>query len=447
MAEEHEYVMDEEEEKMMQRVGDDLRSLWDERDVPLSIQARLAKARFFTMGKFANLEDSRAAVRAAAVAPLPDGLGLAAGGIAGKAMVSSLIDAWESAVQFVAVRREVEAEARATRTTAPLVKNDHLRMRKAFAQTHLPLEDKHVPASGYVEKKFEDITEGSYRAETLKEVTSWGDDIGLSFDRIGTDPRSGTLTLKKGVKTGELPSSPEQLRDKVKIMMVAFIYAKARFPNRRWLRTVTPSVFEQHVTFVLSEQVMGLDSKNERGEVISSPPWALVISFEFQLRKRALEMISMEKEEDFASAMQAAREDSVLFQRFFTTPLQLRPSTRSAPRSSSNRQNRDRSRSRQRQGAKSGGKGGKKNKRSQGSGKGYGKGGKGGKSGKSAPKAYGGYSEPKGKPRTADGRNICYAFNNPNEQCAEKTCSRAHCCWWCEENHAGHSCPSKGTIK
>ena len=441
--------MDEEEEKMMQRVGDDLRSLWDERDVPLSIQARLAKVGFFTMGKFANLEDSRAAVRAAAVAPLPNGLGLDAGGIAGKAKVSSLIDAWESAVQFVAVRREVEAEARATRTIAPLVKNDHLRMRKAFAQTHLPLEDKHVPASGYAEKKFEDITEGSYRAESLKEVTSWGDDIGLTdLDRIGTDPRSGNLTLKKAVKTGELPSSPEQLRDKVKIMMVAFLYAKARFPNRRWLRTVTPSIFEQHVTFVLSDQVMGLDSKNERGEVIASPPWALVIAFEFQLRKRALELISMEKEEDFASAMQAARDDPVLFQRFFTTPLQLR-TTGSASRGGegSNRQNRARSRSRQRQGAKSGGKGGKKNKRSQGSGKGYGKGRKGGKS---APKAYGGYSyhtEPKGKPKTADGRNICYAFNNPNEQCAQKTCSRAHCCWWCEENHAGHSCSSKGTIK
>ena len=67
----------------------------------------------------------------------------------------------------------------------------------------------------------------------------------------------------------------------------------------------------------------------------------------------------------------------------------------------------------------------------------YGKGGAGGGKKGSQPAALGNYRR---KWVTAAGRPICFAYNNMHERCWGQ-CGREHVCWWCEEKHAGHTCP------
>ena len=66
--------------------------------------------------------------------------------------------------------------------------------------------------------------------------------------------------------------------------------------------------------------------------------------------------------------------------------------------------------------------------------KGKGKGAKGGKD--TRPPL------PKGiKPKTADGRMVCFAHNK-GEKCMELPCQMLHVCWWCHNDHViGQPCP------
>ena len=82
------------------RVSTDLLSLWDEKAVPEEVQQRLIDANFFTIAKFATLDDDRAGVRRCGTQEL----GIPGEGLAGRSAVGSLIDAWERAKKYVEVR-------------------------------------------------------------------------------------------------------------------------------------------------------------------------------------------------------------------------------------------------------------------------------------------------------------------------------------------------------
>ena len=63
---------------------------------------------------------------------------------------------------------------------------------------------------------------------------------------------------------------------------------------------------------------------------------------------------------------------------------------------------------------------------------------KGGKKG--AGKGKKGQGLPRGsQPRTADGKNVCFAFNK-NEVCAQTPCNFSQCCWFCGGDHPGNKC-------
>ena len=63
---------------------------------------------------------------------------------------------------------------------------------------------------------------------------------------------------------------------------------------------------------------------------------------------------------------------------------------------------------------------------------------KGGKKGAGKDKKGGGL--PKGaSAKTADGKNICFAYNNC-EVCAQTPCHFAHCCWFCGGDYQGNKC-------
>ena len=63
---------------------------------------------------------------------------------------------------------------------------------------------------------------------------------------------------------------------------------------------------------------------------------------------------------------------------------------------------------------------------------------KGGKKG--AGKGKKGQGLPRGvQPRTADGKNVCFAFNK-NEVCARTLCNFSHSCWFCGGDHPDNKC-------
>ena len=429
----------------MAEAAGDLLALWGQSGVPLSTQKLLTEAGFSTLAKFAQLEGSRDEVRETAFRDL----GFAGEGLRGKAKVAAIIDAWEEAVQISKVRREEAAVAKQTRQPVMLVRNEHIVMRLSFETEYYKLEDKFVPASTYVEKKFQGITEGDYRAETLQEVFAYSDEQESGdMDHIMYDPKGGLRLRRATPKDVKLPRDSEELRTRIRLMMVADLYAKRRFPNRAWLQDLVPGVYDRHVDYMLGEDVALLVATNAEGKEIARPTWSLVLSYEFQVRKKAYKFISTMEMPSLGAAFEAARKDHTIRERHFLTPMQLgdktspsaAPYSNASPRRATRKETRNRSRSRQRGGMGKFGNKGMNIPRGS-------RAGQGGKGKKPKNKGAGKGKFPKlpqgldGLPRkhaTSAGEAICFAFNQPSESCTG--CDRAHVCWWCEKTHPGHTC-------
>ena len=156
----------------------------------------------------------------------------------------------------------------------------------------------------------------------------------------------------------------------------------------------------------MGDRVHGLQLPGGVGQnaVAVHPPWALVLSYELNMRREAMRHV-IEKGEALHVALSKFVKDPGLKDGWFTTPLALTPSE--SPQKY------------QRTGAEGKGRG-----------RGRGRGGGGGQGKREALKG-------KAKPmsiahhklafRTPEGREICIA-NNPGETCPGQ-CGRVHVCW------------------
>jgi hypothetical protein len=425
------------------KVDYDLMALWDDKGVPAHIQRKLSDANFTTMSRFAQLADDRKDARKMAL----EELGLGAEGLSGRAAAASVIDAWEWALTSTTVRREKEAEAKVLRQPLTLIRNDHLMMKTSFEEAFFRLSDKHVPSHGYVEKKFESIAEGDFRAEPLNEIVARPDEEEDS-EGLTWDLKTNCFRIKKSKVMGKMPETSEEFRDKMRLMMVADHYSKARYPNRDWLQDVTPEMYERHIDYFLGEHVARLEAKDANGMVVSIPPWRLVLSYEYQVRKLAYKFIAEGRvgKQTLAAALEAAREDLTTKERFFLTPMQIGARSYSSGDSAQNARNRSRSRNRQRNSKKA-----KNQSQSRGKGNGSSKGGRanangGGAKGGKKKKGGGKGNLPIAPPgmvrntKNPNGKLLCYAFNLKDEQCSKQNCTMSHTCWWCFDKHPGHTC-------
>jgi hypothetical protein len=432
------------EEAAFKEVSTDLMGIWDDKGVSLPIRKKLARAGFTSVAVFSTLADSTEKLRTI----LHTDLGIPEEGLPARAIAGSIITAWEAARKFVEVRAEVEAEARDTRVPVTMVRNDHINMRRAYQEaTKGPLEDKHCPGIGYVEWRFEKIQEGDLRAEGMKEIYSINEETpDHLMDGVTTD-RSGNLRVRKLIKEGTYPRDSEELRDKIKLVDVNTSFAQGRFPHTYYLKEIGPKDWEQHISYVLGDQVAGLRAKGPDGEDFGAPSWELVVSYEFQLRRKAYDMIAMAEVTTLKEGLRLARKDQELRQKHFLTSWTTSLKIKGGSGGGGNRRSRSRSRGNQHGDSRRGrGRGGRgeashasgSNRGRKGASKGSkGKGGRGGGRGGGLPPGLDGLPR-KQLTSKSPKKPICYSYNLAGERCSG--CNRAHVCWWCEEKHSGHTC-------
>ena len=65
-------------------------------------------------------------------------------------------------------------------------------------------------------------------------------------------------------------------------------------PNRRELEDVTPFTFASYVDCVLSKRVAKLASEDETGQVFHSPSLKQVLTYDFYIRKKMMEVLEPE---------------------------------------------------------------------------------------------------------------------------------------------------------
>eukprot|EP00438_Fugacium_kawagutii_P021416 Skav230574 [mRNA] locus=scaffold971:156334:157617:- [translate_table: standard] len=382
----------------------DFQGLLERKEVTGMMQATLATLGLRSISKFAVLGDAAADIRTFVEA----NCGLQRGRDA--VQIASIVDAWNASKTRMVVRHQAEAEASAAKLPPPVNRTELQDLKVRFEQMHYRLEDKVTPASGTIEQLCEQVDAGEWKNMSLIQFMSRDDQD--TEPLAATIDKGGSVKIKKGFGESKPPKDAEELRQKLKLVCHCYLFMQLKYPNREVLRGLHPHHWNLYAGYLLGEHVMGLKSTSPSGEVVSSPGLALVLTYEYQVRKYMMKKVNDGM--TMVDAMEEAMKDTTTKERYFLTPAALgavsraeRPKSRS-PRRDEDDYRRDRGRDKGRKG----------------SGKSKGKG--------------------KGFPwilhsKTPDNRAICYSWNNKDQRCRFK-CGRLHVCQYCFKQHPAHTC-------
>eukprot|EP00435_Cladocopium_sp_Y103_P023727 s652_g5.t1 len=235
------------------------------------------------------------------------------------------------------------------------------------------------------------------------------DPIGAIIDK------SGTVKVRKGFGETKEPQSSEELRHRLRVLGHAYIMCGLKYPQKPIFHELEPQDILQFTDYLMGDQVMGMKSEDENGAVVSTPTLKLVLSYEHQVRKEMVK--KMNSGVRMKKALEDARRDVAIKERYLLTPMSVNAVTAMRPRE-------PRSRSPRR--SSSAFESGRNRKGNKGKGKSFSK----GKDGLHK--------------KTPDGREICFKWNSMKERC-RYDCGRVHVCMRCFGKHPLHMCSQKDT--
>ena len=424
------------EEEKAAALEPSLRFLLEGEEVPLKYMAKIWDLGFRTTRLFAKYDSAEERVK--------DGFGRdmelrASDGPEARLNVCRLLSAWESCAKRIDVRGKMEADASVEGLPRSWPKPDHLALREAFGKAHYELNDKTCPAEYYLEETTDQLEQGEFKVETLTQVVCREDVVpGEQGATVGKD---GVLKIRtRGHAEAKMPTSPEELRARLKIWGHKWCMLRLKHSHRSNLKTAMPQRFVEYTDYLLGDDILGLEARNDRHEVVARPSLMQVMSYDYRVRKKFVDHLNIGM--DVAAALKKAMDDPVVKERYFTTPTAaaaLAPPTRERSRSPArlvDKWGKGEQKPRNAFDHRSGGRGfddrrGGPHAAWGGGGKGGGKGG-GGKGGESGLHSV-----------TPDGKKICYKFNNAAERC-RGPCPFLHVCRRCFGKHPVHMCGGSG---
>ena len=466
----------------LRSVEPDLAYLLHDRGVSEGVVALLGHSGCRRLNVFAKIERGDAEIRAW----LDQDFQLkASDGMEAKVAIACVIDAWEAAKERVSRQAAAESQARVDGRPKELLRGTHLALRRAFAGIFGETEEKLFPSRQYMDLRLDQIEEGELKAETLSEVTSLAqEEEGADRHDVLDIRKDGSVKVSKKNVKGEPPRAPEQLRVCYKIMANHWQMVKIKLSGKPFLAGHTHADWEQHISYLLGEEVWELDAMAAGGQIVARPTWLQVLEYEYRTRKETFKLVN--EGATLTAALAASRKNESLRSRYLVTPMAVAARASAIPAHLPTEKARDESglsawagpgtsnllnntggggsvnlnhaggggggggggyKGAGRGAGKGGGKGGNKNN------KGGGKGGANGGSGNGGNKGGGKgvanhFNQAKKnaelsrtlKFTTADGRKICFKYNKGH--CAQDQCAFAHVCAKCEGAHPYQNCPN-----
>ena len=321
---------------------------------------------------------------------------------------SKVVTAWMAAKTRSAKQAELDGECEARKIPKDIGTSDIAAMRKAFETAWWELEDSLTPSKSYLEKKLDEVEKDDLRAELLSEVLAVPEDDPDTLKTIWTSSHE-LRAVRVGSKVS-LPRDTEEFRKRITLLGTAWLFVSYQQTHKRYFSGLTPQVFNEYLSYMLGEHVLGLTAKDSGNRSFAAPPWPLLLSYEHAVRSKAMMLIR--KGSTFKDALKAAWEDPIVKERHFTTPLCLETGGRKRPADNYPDEHRKENAKHQKVGSKGSGKG---------------------KSGKGKPgkgKTRGGKTTGGCARATPDGKNICFAFNDVSG-CNKTGCQFLHACGVC----------------
>eukprot|EP00435_Cladocopium_sp_Y103_P038052 s612_g10.t1 len=390
-------------EFLQKNATSDLQYVWEDSEVSLETQYKLAQ-HYKSLRVFIALAESTAEVRNALRTDFQVD---ANAGAEQRAEAARVVSAWIFGKQLYEKETELHAESKVMGMPRNLQHSERQAMLKAVEGTLGPLSDQDTPSAEYLAVKVEECENGEISAATLDEVTSKAHKNTASL-QTSLDS-SGHVRVVKNKTKGSLPANTEEYRQSMKLEAISWLCMSAKFKSKHWLSDLKYDHFQKFIDFILGDRVNSIKVPMDNQQVSLKPSWALVLQYEHRLRREAVKLVNR-GEKTLAEALTSVIKDPDLKEAFFTTPLALTASESPAKyQRTSHKGNHD------------------SNNRFKGKGKNHQKGGNFHKGSFKGHKGGG-----KGKhgdlplvSQTPDGRDICFAFNS--QGCNGK-CGRVHVC-------------------
>jgi hypothetical protein len=305
-------------------LSSDLAYLLADSNLPDDVRARIGIIGYNSMAVFAKAGSSITEVRNW----IKNDIGLdVTHGIAQRTCQAQITTAWEAAGKRIEHKQAEEAEVRASDGPIPrsLQKATYVDLNRAFSKRHRELKDKETPAKAYVELRFEQIEDGELVAETLKDVISREEATACDADPkqpLFAFKADGSIKVRNSKLSGELPTTPEDFRRKIRLLGVCWEFVKLKFPLNRTVADLSLGYWDTYLEWLLGEDVYGLKVQDDLGGTVYRPSWHLLLGFEFQIRRAAYKNVN-NYGRPLAQALTDARNDTALAQKYFHGPMAL----------------------------------------------------------------------------------------------------------------------------
>ena len=303
------------------KIDANLAHLFQESAVPIGLQYKIGQ-QFKTVRAFASYEDSRSKVRDAMKSDFSlDG----SANLAARSALAAVVSTWEACQRFAEKEAELKAEARVLGIPRPVAQTDRSAMKSSFESAFGAVEESLEPSDEYLASKLEEIEAREPCASPLSEVISKRNAKTMGIQT--TVDHSGAVRIVRSKQKGSLPQGTEELRTILKVEGNTWCFLSAKFRNREILRNMRPSCWEEYTNFLLGERCYLMKIHGGKGGADAAPlrpPWHILLSFEFELRKEAIKR-AVKDNTPICETLLAVCKDPELKERFFTSPIALQP--------------------------------------------------------------------------------------------------------------------------
>ncbi len=288
----------------------DLQGILQRADTSAILQSRLAIARVRSISKLGAMADTREQARNFCRASLRLDLG------ADLFDIACIVGSWEACRTRTEARHKMEAGSALSRPPKAVNKVEMRDIRDSFERAYYVLEEKAMPAASTLELHFDQIDNGEWKAMMLTQYLSRDDAEAENWG--ATIDSGGNIKVKRGYSDGPKPKNTEELRARVKLHGHTYIMCMLKYPHKATLQGLSPTVFQKYIDHLLGEHVWGLRSKDENGQVLAQPSWDILLSYEYQIRKKMVRQ--MNEGIEMVAALEAARNDINIKENYFLTP-------------------------------------------------------------------------------------------------------------------------------
>ena len=215
---------------------------------------------------------------------------------------------------------KLRQEAKGLGLTRPLPHTDRSAMLRAVEQSKgEDLGEREQPSSEYIALLLEEIEQDEVTAHTLDEVTSRKDSQTLQLQ--SSLDQSGRVRITRQEPKGKLPTTTEDLRQKLKLEAHAWLMIAAKMRNKVYLRGLEEKHFDLYTDYVLGDKCYQLLVPGPSGEKQLSTLRGISCGlYEYELRKRAIRKAHKEGRA-LHITLKEATEDTELKELHFTSPV------------------------------------------------------------------------------------------------------------------------------